>query len=217
LDSGISPPELFDFISNHPPGGAIDLGCGTGTNVITLAKKGWQVVGIDFAPRAIQIAKRKIKNANIQADLRVGDATQLNGIDGPIRFGARHGMFSRHRKKKRLSDSTARVLAVNGHWLMYGILKSPQLGHGLVAADIELIKAQGLRLIWRKDGIDKRERPSGMVLVSKIVGTQPLPNQIIGDKYARLISYFFDGVGLGVTTPTSIHLPASKCRSCKVY
>ena len=49
-DTGVSPPELYDFIENHEPGRAIDIGCGTGTNVITLAQAGWQVTGVDFAP-----------------------------------------------------------------------------------------------------------------------------------------------------------------------
>ena len=34
-DSGISPPELLDFLEGRSSGHAIDLGCGTGTNVIT--------------------------------------------------------------------------------------------------------------------------------------------------------------------------------------
>ena len=31
-DSGISPPELYDFIATHPAARAIDIGCGSGTN-----------------------------------------------------------------------------------------------------------------------------------------------------------------------------------------
>ena len=30
-DTGVSPPELLDFLDRHPPGRALDLGCGTGT------------------------------------------------------------------------------------------------------------------------------------------------------------------------------------------
>jgi methylase of polypeptide subunit release factors len=48
-DTGISPPELIDFINSNPPGKALDIGCGTGTNAIRLAKEGWRVTGVDFA------------------------------------------------------------------------------------------------------------------------------------------------------------------------
>ena len=83
-DSGISPPELLEFITKYPPGRAIDLGCGTGTNVITLTEHGWQVSGVDFVPRAIKIARRKIKAAKIDADLHVGDVTKLRQIQSNL-------------------------------------------------------------------------------------------------------------------------------------
>ena len=166
-DSGISPPELLDFISKHPAGRAIDLGCGTGTNIITLAQHGWQVVGIDFAQRAIQIAKQKIKKANIQADLRVSDATRLNGIDGPFDLALDMGCFHGIEKRKDYLIQLNRVLAVNGYWLMYGIFKSPDLGHGLVASDLDLIQAQGFHLLSQQDGLDRRERKSAWFLFQK--------------------------------------------------
>ena len=171
-DSGISPPELFEFISSHPAGRAIDLGCGTGTNIITLTQSGWQVTGIDFAPRAIQIAKRKIKEANIQADVRVGDATKLNDIDGPFDLALDLGCFHGIEKREDYLTQLKRVLASNGYWLMYGYFKTPQFGHGLDAADIELIQAQGFHLLSRKDGVDRAQTKVGLVLVSKTVGAQ---------------------------------------------
>jgi len=163
-DRGISPPELFDFISKHPAGRAIDLGCGTGTNVITLAQNGWKVTGIDFARRAIQIAKRKTKNAGVSADLRVGDVTKLNGIAGPFDLALDMGCFHGIQQKTEYLAQMKRVLAPDRHWLLYGIFRTPQFGSGLAAADIELIENQGFRLLWRKDGIDTRERPSSWFL-----------------------------------------------------
>ncbi|RPJ19212.1 MAG: class I SAM-dependent methyltransferase, partial [Chloroflexi bacterium] len=81
-DTGVSPPELLEFIQEHKPGCAIDIGCGTGTNVITLARAGWKVTGVDFAPRAVKIAREKVGKAGIQAELLVRDATKLEGING---------------------------------------------------------------------------------------------------------------------------------------
>ena len=164
-DSGISPPELLDFIERHAPGRAIDLGCGTGTNAITLARAGWQVTGIDFAQRAIQIAKRKARAAGVQADLHVGDVTKLksNGqFDLALDIGCFHGLEDR----AAYLDQLIRILAPNGFWLMYGFFKpAPHLaGPGLVEADLDLASAHGLKLISRKNGIDKRDRPSAWFL-----------------------------------------------------
>ena len=167
-DSGISPPELFDFISKHPVGRAIDLGCGTGTNLITLAQSGWQVTGIDFAPRAVQIAKRKIKGANIQADVRLGDVTKLNGIDGPFDLALDLGCFHGIEKRTEYLMQLNHVLSSDGYWLVYGIFKSPHFEHGLDTADIELVQSQGFRLLSRKDGIDRRERKSAWFLFQKL-------------------------------------------------
>jgi cyclopropane fatty-acyl-phospholipid synthase-like methyltransferase len=145
-DSGISPPELHEFIRTHPAGRAIDLGCGTGTNVITLARAGWQVTGVDFAPRAIRIAGKKIKQAGIQADLRVGDVTKLKDISGPfdlaLDIGCFHGLLQQG--KQDYIAQLERILAPNGFWLVYGFFR-PRPHHappGLVEADIDLISSR---------------------------------------------------------------------------
>jgi ubiquinone/menaquinone biosynthesis C-methylase UbiE len=168
-DSGISPPELFDYIANHRPGRAIDIGCGTGTNVITLAQHGWQVTGVDFAPRAVRIAERKIRDANVKVNLSVNDATKLDGIMGPFDLGFDLGCFHGIGNKSEYLAQLDRVLASQGHWLMYGFLKSdPGLsGPGLTQSDFDSIEAGGLRLISRQDGFDKRGRPSAWSLFHK--------------------------------------------------
>jgi ubiquinone/menaquinone biosynthesis C-methylase UbiE len=79
-DTGISPPELFAYMENHAPGRALDLGCGTGTNAITLAKHGWEVTGIDFANRAIRIARQKAQEAGLNVEFLTGDVTKLVGF-----------------------------------------------------------------------------------------------------------------------------------------
>ena len=168
-DSGISPPELLDFIENQPPGRAIDIGCGTGTNVITLAQAGWQVTGVDFAPRAIRIAGRKAQKANIAASLHVRDATKLTGIDGPFDLALDMGCFhSMGNKKADYLSELQRILAPGGHWLMYGFFNPTphQSDHGLAEADLDLIPAS-MSLVWRQDGFDKRERSSAWFLYQK--------------------------------------------------
>jgi cyclopropane fatty-acyl-phospholipid synthase-like methyltransferase len=169
-DTGISPPELFEFIKNNKPGRAIDLGCGTGTNVITLAKAGWSVIGVDFAPRAIKLAKQKIKQSGIHAEVSVSDATKLSKITGPFDFALDLGCFHGISKDDRAKylDQLDHILAPNGFWLLYAFLNpgTPRSGHGLDEADINLISSH-LTLVSRRNGYDKRERQSAWFLYRK--------------------------------------------------
>jgi len=92
-DTGIPAPEIVRFIAGKNPGKAIDLGCGTGTNLLYLAQHGWTVTGIDQAPLAVRKAKGKLKN--LPKTLLVADVTQLAGLElpGPYDLGLDMGCF----------------------------------------------------------------------------------------------------------------------------
>jgi len=177
-DSGISPPELIEFIHTHPPGKAIDLGCGTGTNVITLSKAGWRVTGIDFAPRAIRMAKTKLEHENINADLQVGDVTKLDNITGPFDLALDIGCFHSLPQQGKLDYLTQleRILAPSGFWLIYGFVKPDpstvsgqhplQSGPGLGNVEINLI-ASRFSIVSRQNGLDRRKQPSAWLLFHK--------------------------------------------------
>lgn len=92
-DTGIPAPELVRFINGKPAGKAIDIGCGTGTNLLYLAKNHWQISGVDFAPLAISKARKKLKG--FPKTLRVADVTKLADMDlpGPYDLGLDMGCF----------------------------------------------------------------------------------------------------------------------------
>ena len=97
-DSGVPPPELVAVVegpSALPAGRALDLGCGTGTNVVYLARQGWDVIGIDFTPRALAAARRKVAAAGVKAGLLQGDVTRLVqlGVKGPFELFLDLGCF----------------------------------------------------------------------------------------------------------------------------
>jgi ubiquinone/menaquinone biosynthesis C-methylase UbiE len=169
-DTGVSPPELLEFLQNHEPGRAIDIGCGTGTNVVTLANAGWSVTGVDFAPRAIKLARQKVGNAGVQAEFLVKDVTTMQGIQGPFDLafdlGCFHGIPQKGRAK--YLEQLQRILAPGGFWLMYGFLKTApdQQGTGLAEWDIDQILTT-LALIWRRDGFDKGDKSSAWFLFQK--------------------------------------------------
>jgi cyclopropane fatty-acyl-phospholipid synthase-like methyltransferase len=92
-DTGIPAPELVRYIEGKPPGNAIDIGCGTGTNLLFLAQHGWMVTGIDVAWMAIQKAKKKL--TGYPATLIVADAIMSSGLSlpGPYDLGLDMGCF----------------------------------------------------------------------------------------------------------------------------
>ncbi len=64
--------------TRHPR--AVDLGCGTGANVVFLAERGFRVTGLDFSPVALGKARRRATDAGvssrcrfIEADLTAGE------------------------------------------------------------------------------------------------------------------------------------------------
>lgn len=58
----------------RPLGRALDLGCGRGQYTLELARRGWQTVGVDAVPRAVEAARRA---AVPGAQFVVGDVTDL--------------------------------------------------------------------------------------------------------------------------------------------
>jgi SAM-dependent methyltransferase len=104
-DTGVTPPELVELIegpSAVAPGRALDLGCGTGTNVRYLAEHGWDATGVDAVPAAIGRAMVKLGGVS-NARVVLGDVTELARLDlaGPfdlvLDIGCLHSIARRRR------------------------------------------------------------------------------------------------------------------------
>jgi 2-polyprenyl-3-methyl-5-hydroxy-6-metoxy-1,4-benzoquinol methylase len=65
------PKELSDFLGTHnvKSGTALDIGCGTGNYSLFLAKKGFQVTGIDFSTKALAVARRRARQNALKIKL----------------------------------------------------------------------------------------------------------------------------------------------------
>jgi SAM-dependent methyltransferase len=119
-DTGVTPPELERFVASHTPGHALDLGCGTGTNVVYLARHRWETVGVDFAARAIAKARRRARDAGVTCTFVVGDVTRL-GVAGPVDLafdlGCLHAIPAAGRAG--YAAGLARVVCSGGTYLLY--------------------------------------------------------------------------------------------------
>lgn len=150
-DSGIPAPELVREIAGRPPGRALDLGCGTGTNVQYLAEQGWQVTGVDFIPGAIAQAQRKTRALAARVTLRVGDVTRLPELDLPgpynlaLDMGCYHGLDAAGRA--RYAAGLRRLLGPSARFLLYAFKPDPvrQLW-GLTPEQVRMEFAAGFTL-----------------------------------------------------------------------
>jgi ubiquinone/menaquinone biosynthesis C-methylase UbiE len=59
----------------------LEVGCGPGSNIWFMAREGFSVAGIDGSETAIRIAKERLTNEELDADLRVGDFVKLPWAD----------------------------------------------------------------------------------------------------------------------------------------
>ncbi|MEU6834536.1 MULTISPECIES: class I SAM-dependent methyltransferase [Streptomyces] len=87
-DSGVTPPELVALVEGTgslAPGRALELGCGTGTNAVYLARRGWRVAAVDLVELAVRQAREKADAAGADVTVLCGDATRLDevGVPGP--------------------------------------------------------------------------------------------------------------------------------------
>lgn len=136
--------ELLLPLVGREPARIADLGCGTGTLSVLLARVGHRVSGIDFSSRMIDLAREKAQNARLDVTFLRADAA-----DPPLPERAFDVVLSRHvlwampdpadalRAWIRLLRPGGLLLLVEGQW---------HTGVGLRAVDTRsLVEKAGLR------------------------------------------------------------------------
>jgi len=159
-DTGISPPELLEFLQNHQPGRALDLGCGTGTNVLTMAQHGWEVTGVDFIPAAVKAAREKLRRARVTARILNNDVTRMDTITGAYNLVLDIGCYHALTRPAKI-DYERKLnfrLSSGGTFLLFGFRSSPGKNSGICDEDIERLSAQ-LTLQRQQEGQD-HNKPS---------------------------------------------------------
>lgn len=92
VDRYINPPHdtaysleyAFHLLGDVRGKTVLDFGCGNGENILPLVSRGASVIGIDISPDLIDLAKRRLFEAKLQADLRVGSAYSTGLADHSV-------------------------------------------------------------------------------------------------------------------------------------
>jgi SAM-dependent methyltransferase len=77
---GLYPIEERLFAKHLPaaPARILDLGCGGGREAIPLARKGYDVLGLDLSPRFVRIARQNARGLEDRARFEVGDVARMD-------------------------------------------------------------------------------------------------------------------------------------------
>ncbi len=168
-DTGITPPELAELVEGGhvPPGRALDIGCGTGTNAIYMAQHGFQTVGVDVAWLAIWQARYKAWRARVPVTFHTGDVLRLGMPESPavtvpvdlaLDIGCLHSLDAIQRPS--YAAMLRRVMRAGGLYLLYtfGPRELPGGPVGLTPEETKATLRSDFRTIWIREGEEHGRR-----------------------------------------------------------
>lgn len=143
-DTGRIPPELGALVeSGGVRGHALDLGCGTGSQSLYLARHGLNVVGVDFSSTAIARARDQARRAGLSVDFQMADVTRLEFLREPfdlvLDLGCFHGLDAAGRA--RCVRNLARLTRAGSVFLLFAFDRHGALGIGVTAKEVERLFA----------------------------------------------------------------------------
>jgi methyl halide transferase len=120
-DSGQPSQELQRILTEREiaPSRALELGCGTGTNAVFLAQRGFQVTACDISELAIERAKQRAAAAAVEMTLLAADIAGLPDLGPPFPFVFDRGLYHVVRKTnlEDLLSLLKRVTEPGSLWL----------------------------------------------------------------------------------------------------
>lgn len=150
------PPDLVALVegpSPLPPGRALDLGCGTGTDTLYLATHGWEVTAVDMVPHALATARQKSTAAGVSPRFLEGDVTRLNDLgvgDGytlVLDFGCFHTLPEDQRS--RYVTEVSNAAAPGATFLLYGFRRPPKAAPMHAGLTVEEVRQRFAPVGWQ--------------------------------------------------------------------
>jgi 2-polyprenyl-3-methyl-5-hydroxy-6-metoxy-1,4-benzoquinol methylase len=110
---------VIDFVASTDGAKRIlDVGCGAGVIALELARRGYEVSGVDIAPNMIERARAEAERQEIQCDFQVGIAEKLHYGDAEFDVLIALGLLGNILDDRSVLREMARVLKPGGLLLM---------------------------------------------------------------------------------------------------
>ena len=92
----------------------LDVGCGTGVDLVRFAQGGAIAIGVDLADSAITLARQNFAQRGLAVKLVVGDAERLPLAEASVDYVFAHGVVQYSGDGQRVVDEVRRVLRPGG-------------------------------------------------------------------------------------------------------
>jgi len=91
----------------------VDLGCGSGEEVVPLRQRGARVIGIDISPHLITIAHERLRKYGVDAELRIASAYDTHLLDESVDVVFCMSLLH-HLQLDRVKNEICRILKPHG-------------------------------------------------------------------------------------------------------
>jgi methyl halide transferase len=121
-DTGQPEPLLVEFVASGAikPSLTLEIGAGTGTNAIWMAERGFDVLGVDVSPLAVERARAKMDGRALRCRFAALDFLAAPPPGGPFQFVFDRGcfhVFDEPDQRQRFAAQVAAALTPGGLWL----------------------------------------------------------------------------------------------------
>jgi ubiquinone/menaquinone biosynthesis C-methylase UbiE len=170
----------------------LDVGCGTGVDLVRFARAGALAVGIDAAQAAVTLARANLEHQRLPARLLVGDGEQLPFPDSSFDYVFAHGVLQYTADDRRVAGECRRVLRPGGTAFFQGYNRVSWLNalSKLMKVDLEHVDAPVLK---KYSHSEFRSLLEGFAAVTIVTERFPVRSRLHGGWKGALFNGAFVG------------------------